>query len=84
MHDLIKECFSADITIIGRTVPQFGNILLRNPFRNADPAKLYFTLLAAKPENRLISEFLAPGYSPDQVEIIGDWCACSAPPDKAT
>ena len=42
------------------------------PFKVADTSKLYFTLLASKPEIRLVKEFLAPGYKPDKIEVIGD------------
>jgi uncharacterized protein (DUF1697 family) len=40
--------------------------------KKTDTTKLYFTLLATKPDARLVEEFLAPGYSPDQVKVIGD------------
>lgn len=72
VHHVIKKRFGGDIAVIARTVTQFRTILTRNPFKNADPARLYFTLLATKPENRLVEEFLAPGYGPDEVKVIAN------------
>jgi uncharacterized protein (DUF1697 family) len=72
VHNIIKENFGGDIKVLARTVNQFRDIIARNPFKNADTSKLYFTFLAAKPDDVLIREFLAQGYSPDQVEIIDD------------
>lgn len=72
VRDVIKEHFGGDITVLAKTVDQFRKILKDNPFKNADTTKLYFTFLAAKPDNLLVKEFLSPGYSPDGVEIIDD------------
>ncbi|MDZ7267573.1 MAG: DUF1697 domain-containing protein [candidate division KSB1 bacterium] len=72
VHEVINKHFGGDIVVLARTASQFRNILAHNPFKKADTAKLYLTLLAVKPEGRLVKEFLAPGYSPDQVKVIGD------------
>lgn len=72
VHDVIEKQFGGDIVVLARTVRQFRNILERNPFKETDPSKLYFTILAAKPDRHLVDEFLAPRYSPDQVQVIGD------------
>lgn len=69
---MIKKQFGGDIVVLARTPLQFRNLLNRNPFKEADPSRLYFTLLAAQPNRHLVKEFLAPGYSPDQVKVIGD------------
>ncbi|MBI5032874.1 MAG: DUF1697 domain-containing protein [Chloroflexi bacterium] len=70
VHDLISEKFDGDIVVLARTTEQFRSILTRNPFKKADPARLYVTLLATSPEKLLVKEFLALGYSPDQVRVI--------------
>lgn len=72
VHEVIKKQFGGDIVVLARTAGQFRNILNRNPFKEADPSRLYFTLLTAKPDRRLVELFLALGYSPDQVKVIGD------------
>ena len=72
VHDVIAKQFGGDIVVVARTVRQFRNILNRNPFEQADPAKLFFTVLASKPDKHVVKEFLAPGYSPDEVRVIGD------------
>ncbi|HEU0297418.1 MAG TPA: DUF1697 domain-containing protein [Anaerolineales bacterium] len=72
VHDVIKDHFGGDIVVLARTASQFRDILNRNPFKKADMTKLYFTLLATRPDERLVKAFLAPGYSPDQVKVISD------------
>jgi len=67
VHEVISKNFGGDIAVLARTPQQFSDILKRNPFRNADRTKLYFTLLASGPEKNLIREFLATDFSPDQV-----------------
>lgn len=84
VHEVIKCQFGGDIAVLARTVSYFRTILTRNPFPNADTAKLYFTLLATIPEEHVVNEFLAPGYAPDQVQIIGDMVYNSVPQIIAT
>ncbi len=72
VHDVIQEQFGGNIAVLARTASGFRNILVHRPFENVDTTKLYFTLLASEPEARLVAEFLAPGYSPDQVTVVDD------------
>ena len=72
VHDVIAKEFGGDIAVIARTLSKFRDILNSNPFKRVDTAKLFFTLLSAKPNKRLVEEFLAPDYSPDKVRVIGD------------
>jgi uncharacterized protein (DUF1697 family) len=72
VHDVIQEQCGGDIAVLARTAGGFRNILAHHPFENVDTTKLYFTLLASEPEARLVEEFLAPGYSPDRVTVVGD------------
>ena len=72
VHNVIKDNFGGDIVVLSRTAAYFKKALARNPFHGADTSKLYFTLLAAKPEPRILKDFLAPGYAPDKIEVVGD------------
>lgn len=72
VHAVIADNFGGDIAVLARTVAQFRTIVANNPFSHCDPANLYFTLLASLPDLRLIEDFLAPGYDPDVVAVIGD------------
>lgn len=72
VHEVIAEQFGGDIVVLARTAPQFHAIHTRNPFRDADPARLYVTLLAATPDVQLLSSFLAQGHAPDQVAAVDD------------
>ena len=72
VHDVIKERFGVDIKILARSAPFFKEAMEKNPFKGADPAKLYFTLLSSKPEEVLLEAFHALGHSPDQVQVVDD------------
>ena len=72
VHEVIRDSFGGNIAVFARTASYFESVLARNPFTDADPAKLYCTLLAAKPESAILEGFLAPGYLPDQVKVIDD------------
>ena len=77
-HDLIREKFGGDITVFSRSPDYLRNVLATCPFKKAlagaraDTARLFFTFLATMPDPALLRAFLAPGYAPDQIEIIGD------------
>lgn len=72
VHDVIAREFGGDITVLARSVSYFQTLLARNPFANADPAQLYFTLLAGIPEPQLVAAFLAQDHAPAQVQVIDD------------
>ncbi|WP_416052076.1 DUF1697 domain-containing protein [Cupriavidus basilensis] len=72
VHDVIKERFGGDIKVLARSAPYFNEAMENNPFKGADPAKLYFTLLSAGPEDALLEVFHALGHAPDQVQVVGD------------
>ncbi|MFJ1254500.1 DUF1697 domain-containing protein [Cupriavidus sp. CuC1] len=72
VHGVIKEHFGGDIKVLVRSVPFFKDVIEKNPFKDADPAKLYFTLLSSKPDDVLLEEFHSVGHAPDQVQVIDD------------
>lgn len=72
VHDVIRKSFGGDIAVLARTPEQFADILKRNPFKQAEGKRLYFTLLASEPEKKLVREFLAADFSPDQVQYAND------------
>jgi uncharacterized protein (DUF1697 family) len=70
VYATIKENFGGDITVLARTAEQFRSILERNPFANTDAPRLYFSLLAERPDPNRVTNFLAIDWSPDEVRII--------------
>ena len=88
VHVVIADSFGGDIPVLARTVAQFRTIVANIPFSHSDPASLYVTLLASRPDSRVVEEFLAPGYDPDVVAVIGDVvylrCASSHRASKVT
>ncbi len=72
VHDVILESFGGDLAIIAKTPAQVRSLLSKNPLPQEDTSRLYFTLLAAKPNAALLREFLTLDFGPDRVEIVGD------------
>ncbi|MCW0207715.1 hypothetical protein AVE30378_05820 [Achromobacter veterisilvae] len=72
VHGVIADHFGGDIKVLARPVRYFQRALDGNPFKGADPAKLYFTLLAGRPADGLVDSFHALGHAPDRVSVVGD------------
>lgn len=72
VHTVIAEQFGGDIVVLAREATYFRHALARNPFAGEDTARLYFTLLGKCPNPETTAAFLAPGYSPDHIEILDD------------
>lgn len=72
VHAVIQDRFGGDIKVLVRSAAYFKQVLENNPFQGADPARLYFTLLASRPEAALLDAFHGLGHAPDQVQVVGD------------
>lgn len=72
VHRVIEQSFGGDIQVLAREAPYFQQALKRNPFKDSDPSKLYFTLLANRPADDLVTSFHALGHEPDQISVVGD------------
>lgn len=72
VHEVIAQRIGADIAVITRTPRQIAGILAGNPFPDADTAKLYFSMLAARPAPALLQALLATDFAPDRVTVVGD------------
>lgn len=72
VHDVIKKKFGGDIAVVARDAANFSNILKRNPFTRADTSRLYFSLLASRPDAALVKQLLSIDFSPDQLRIVDD------------
>jgi len=70
VHEVIQQSIGADITVITRTPSQIQRILQRNPFPRADPARLYFSLLASQPAPDLLEGLQAINFAPDEVRVL--------------
>ena len=70
VHEIIRRNFGGDIAVVARTAGQFAGILKRNPFADAEGARLYFTLFATAPDKKLLKEFLSTDFAPDQVRFV--------------
>lgn len=72
VHDVIGQKIGADITVITRTPEQIMRVLERNPFPDADPSRLYFSLLAAQPDPKLLQDLLEIDFAHDEVKVVDD------------
>lgn len=72
VHEAIRRRMGADITVVTRTPAQVLRILALNPFPHADPARLYFTLLASPAAPALARGLLEIDFAPDEVKVVGD------------
>ena len=72
VHEVIRRSFGGDIAVVARTAAQFAGVLKRNPFADAEGARLYFTLFATAPDKKLLKEFLSTDFSPDQVRFTNN------------
>ncbi|KAA0892489.1 DUF1697 domain-containing protein [Pusillimonas sp. ANT_WB101] len=72
VHNVIKERFGGDIKVLVRSASYFKYVIANNPFKGADPAKLYFTLLGSIPEHAMLQSFHALDHAPDRVNVVGD------------
>ena len=72
VHTVIKEKFGGDIHVLARSPSYFIEMMENNPFKRADPTKLYYTLLADEPDSSLLKPFDDLGHAPDQVCVVGD------------
>jgi uncharacterized protein (DUF1697 family) len=67
VHQVIADHFGGDIAVMARSVPYFERMLAEIPFKDADPKKLYFTVLSAAPEPALLNAFVATDHAPEKV-----------------
>ena len=72
VHDVIQSEFGGDLAVLARTPAELRGRLARNPFQGEETTRLYFTLLAKKPEAGLLKALLARDHAPDKIAVIGD------------
>lgn len=72
VHAVIAQRFGGDIKVLVRSPAYFQDVLANNPFQGADAGRLYFTLLASRPEAELLQAFHGLDHAPDQVKVVGD------------
>lgn len=72
VHDVIRKKLGADLAVIARTAEQFRRALARNPFPRADGSRLYFSLLADRPDSGLVKKFRGLDFSPDEIRVVDD------------
>ena len=73
MHGVIRKNFGGDFAVLARKARAFKSTFERCPFASADGSKLYFSLLATKPDKELLKEFLSSDFSPDQIQLVFQW-----------
>ena len=72
VHELITKKFGGDIVVVAKTPTQMRRIFSGNPFRNNDPASMYFSVLSEKPKAQKVRELSAEKFPPDTFYISSD------------
>jgi uncharacterized protein (DUF1697 family) len=72
VHDVIAAEFGGDIAVLVRPPLYFARVLGSVPFKKADPARLYFTLLEREPEADALDAFLGLDFGADQLKVVDD------------
>lgn len=72
VHEVIEQRIGADIAVIARTPEQLKRVLDRNPFADADPSRVYFSLLSSTPAPKLVRALHEIDVAPDDVRVMGD------------
>jgi uncharacterized protein (DUF1697 family) len=72
VHDVIHDTFGGDIAVLARPVAFFRDAVARNPFPDASPDELYYTLLSHKPEPVRLQALLAHDGGADRIAVDGD------------
>lgn len=72
VHDVIADSFGGDITVVARTAEQYRAILEGCPFKRAETARRYYTILGSEPDSSKSSAFKKAEYAPDDIRLIGD------------
>ena len=72
VHDVIRRSFGGNMAVLARTAKDFAICLKRCPFTEFDGPRLHFSFLAAKPDRKLLGEFMSTDFSPDQVQFVED------------
>jgi len=69
VHHEIEKHFGGDIVVLARTSLQVRQIFADNPFKDADTAKLYFTILESKPAQEKIKLLAGHTFLPDNFVV---------------
>jgi uncharacterized protein (DUF1697 family) len=72
VHGVIRTAFGGDIAVLARPVDFFRDAVARNPFPDASPDDLYYTLLAREPESARLQALRAHDGGADRIVVDGD------------
>lgn len=72
VHEVIRDTFGGDIAVLARPVDFFREAVERNPFPDAAPGHLYYTLLAREPDPLRLQALLAHDGDADRIAVDGD------------
>ena len=81
VHEVIRDSFGGDLAVLARPVAFFREAVARNPFPDASPDDLYYTLLSREPEAARLQALLAHDGGADRIAVDGDlaYVHCAGP-----
>lgn len=84
VHEKIKKHFGGDLAILVRTPTQVRKIFEGNPFTNVDATRIFFTILASKPDPQKIKALADQDFSPDKFVVTDHAVYCYCPVSYGT
>jgi uncharacterized protein (DUF1697 family) len=72
VHHEIQKHFGGDIVVLARTSLQLQQIFADNPFKDADTAKVYFTILGSRPSKEKIKLLAEQTFLPDTFVVTNE------------
>ncbi|NUS38579.1 MAG: DUF1697 domain-containing protein [Lysobacter sp.] len=72
VHDVIRETFGGDIAVLARPTGYVRDAVARNPFPDASPNQLFYTLLSRAPEPARLQALLAHDGGAHRIHVDGD------------
>lgn len=67
VHDILQRELGVDLGVIVKNAAQLAAILAEQPFPDADPARVFYTLYSTAPDAALLASVLAEDFGDNQL-----------------
>lgn len=67
VHDILQQDLGVDLAVIVKNADELAAILAAQPFADADPARVFYTLYNTAPDSALLASALAEDFGDSQL-----------------